>query len=127
SLTYAQMRDVQSQRFTRNPSFDNWRFGRVLTGRQEARTLGVSDFDQPYRIVADGSYRFPWTRWPTDLSLYYLGSSGLPFTYVAGGNQNTGDLNADGTNVNDAIYVPRSALDTSEIQFRGDPATVARE
>src|SRR5205823_333798 len=34
SLTYAQMRDVQSQRFTRNPSFDNWRFGRVLTGRQ---------------------------------------------------------------------------------------------
>ena len=127
SFTYAQIRDVQSQRLARNPSFDNWRFGRVVAGRQEDQELGVSDFDQPYRVVVDGTYRFPWSRWATDLSLYYLGSSGLPFTYVAGGDQNTGDLNADGTNINDPIYIPRNALDSSEMRFSGDSLTAARE
>jgi hypothetical protein len=36
--------------------------------------------------------------------------------------QNTGDLNADGTNVNDPIYVPRSAYDLTEIRFSGTAA-----
>ena len=127
SFAYSRTRDVQSQRFVRNPAVDNWRFGRVLAGRQDLATVGVSDFDQPYRIVASGTYAFPWRLWTTDLSFYYLGNSGLPFTYVAGGNQNTGDLNADGTNVNDPIYIPRSAFDTAEIQFSGDAASVARQ
>jgi hypothetical protein len=35
-----------------------------------------------------------------------------------------GDLNADGTNANDPIYVPRSAFDTSEIRFDASDGTV---
>jgi carboxypeptidase family protein len=127
SFTYARARDVQSQRLARSPSFDNWRFGRVLAGRQDDLDLGVSDFDQPYRVVVTSTYRFPWSRWASDLSFSYLGSSGLPFTYVAGGNQNSGDLNADGTNVNDPIYIPRSALDTAEMHFTGDSLASASQ
>ena len=51
----------------------------------------------------------------------------MPFTYVAGGNQNSGDLNADGTNVNDPIYIPRSALDTAEMHFSGDSLASASQ
>ncbi|HZI41919.1 MAG TPA: hypothetical protein VFD67_09460, partial [Gemmatimonadaceae bacterium] len=118
SLTYSAARDVQSQRMIRNPSIDNWRFGRALAGRQDAMNLGISDFEQPYRLIASGTYRFPWQRFATDLSFYYIGSSGFPFTYLAGGDQSKGDLNADGTPTNDPIYIPRSASDTAEIQFR---------
>jgi hypothetical protein len=116
SVTYARARDVQSQRLTRNPAFDNWRFGRIVSGRHDLINTGVSDFDVPYRVVATSRYALPW-RWTTDLSVYYIGSTGFPFTYVAGGNQNSGDLNADGTNVNDPIYIPRSAYDPDEIQL----------
>jgi len=117
SVTYGHAYDVQSLRLTRNPSFDNWRFGRTVAGRQDVPTLGVSDFDQPYRVIASGTYSVPWRGRSTDVSLYYLGNSGFPFTYLAGGDQNTGDLNADGTNVNDAIYIPRDASDPAEILF----------
>jgi hypothetical protein len=38
-----------------------------------------------------------------------------------------GDLNADGTNANDPVYIPRSASDTSEIVFGGTPDDVTRQ
>jgi hypothetical protein len=66
-------------------------------------------------VVASGTYGFGRRRWPTDISLYYVGNSGFPFTYLAAGDQQTGDLNADGTPLNDPIYIPRSALDPAEI------------
>ena len=64
------------------------------------------------------TYAAPWRRWTTDVSMYYVGESGSPFTYVAGGI-GLGDLNADGAARNDPIYVPRSAFDTTEIMFSG--------
>jgi hypothetical protein len=115
SFTYGHAYDVQSHRFTRNPAFDNWRLGRVVTGRQDVATLGTSDFDQPFRVVASGTYALHRGAWTTDVSLYYLGGSGFPFTYLAGGDQQTGDLNADGTPLNDPIYIPRNANDSTEI------------
>ena len=46
-----------------------------------------------------------------------MGESGTPFTYVATGAARRGDLNADGSNANDPIYVPVSAFDAAEIRF----------
>jgi hypothetical protein len=117
SFTYGHARDVQSHRLTRNPAFDNWRLGRTVVGRQDVATLGTSDFDQPFRVVGSGTYGFHRGSWTTDVSLYYLGGSGFPFTYLAGGDQQTGDLNADGTPLNDPIYIPRDANDSTEIVF----------
>lgn len=127
-LAYAHVsaRDVQSDRYVR--AADNWQLGAVLAGRDDARPLGVSDYDEPHRVVVALTYTIPRGRWTTDLSVYYVGASGAPFTYVAGGTiPGAGDLNADGSAVNDPIYVPRSASDSTEIQFAGTPAEVVAQ
>jgi len=56
------------------------------------------------------------------MSFYDVGETGRTLTYLAAGSMRRGDLIADGTNTNDPVYVPESALDPSEIVFdpRGD-------
>ena len=51
----------------------------------------------------------------------------MPFTYATAGTGGTGDLNADGSSLNDPIYVPRNAADTTEIRFAGSPSAVATQ
>ena len=53
------------------------------------------------------------------LSFYYVGESGRPFTYIAYGTSRRGDLNADGSSTNDPIYVPRDAMDPTELRVSG--------
>src|SRR5690606_36099051 len=60
------------------------------------------------RVLAYGTYTLPWGL--TDITLYYEGTSGVPYTYVA-----NGDLKGDGYNGNDPIYIPRDATDPQEI------------
>jgi len=79
----------------------------------------TSSNDIPHRVVLAGTYAMPRARWRTELSFYYVGESGRPFTYVAFGTLRRGDLNGDGTNTNDPIYVPRDAFDSVEILFAG--------
>ena len=124
SVSFGRTRDVQSLRPTSALLADNWRFARPVTGRQENVSLGISDFDQPLRIRVSGTVHSPWRRLPTDLSFFYVGGSGVPYTYVAGGTQGRGDLNADGAVGNDPVYIPRTAFDTTEIRFGGSPADV---
>jgi len=106
--THSQVRDVQS--LTSSTAFSNYRFGRRWAGNEADQTVGRSDFDQPNRIVAQGTYTFPTH---TDLSLIYIGSSGTPFDYMY-----SSDLNGDGFSLNDPVYIPTNALDPNEIQFR---------
>ena len=106
--TYSQVRDVQS--LTSSTAFSNYRFGRRWAGNEADQTLGRSDFDQPHRFVAQGTYTFPTH---TDLSLVYIGGSGTPYDYMY-----SSDLNGDGVSLNDPIYIPKSALDPNEIQFK---------
>jgi hypothetical protein len=127
SLSYGRTRDAQSPRPVSALFVDNWRFARPVAGRQDDMTLGMSDYDQPIRVRASGTLHSPWRRARTDLSFYYVGGSGLPYTYVAGGAQGRGDLNADGAVGNDPIYIPRSSADTSEIRFTGSAAQVAAQ
>jgi hypothetical protein len=124
SFSYGRARDVQSPRTVSALLTDNWRFARPVTGRQEDLSLGTSDFDQPFQVRASGTLRSPWRRFETGLSFLYVGGSGFPYTYVAGGTAGRGDLNADGAAGNDPIYIPRSAFDTAEIRFGGSAAEV---
>jgi hypothetical protein len=73
--------------------------------------------------VLAASYIAPWKRSKTDLSLYYIGESGTPFTFGDSTPAGLGDLNADGTSANDPIYVPRNTSDPSEIVFSGRDST----
>jgi hypothetical protein len=109
AYTYMQSKDVQS--LTSDRAISNWRFGRQLSTAHEDLTPTTSNFERPHRILAYGTYTLPWGRL-TDLTLYYEGTSGLPFVYVA-----NGDLNGDGFNGNDPIYIPRDAMDVNEIRI----------
>jgi len=114
AYTYSRARDVQS--LTNGSAvapLDIWASGRPLSTRHDDLSLGVSSFEIPHRVVLAATYAAPWRRWKTDLSFYYIGESGAPFTY--NDSSDLGDLNADGTSANDPIYVPRDATDASEI------------
>ena len=124
SYTYQQARDVAS--VTSSTAGSNYRYQRDVSGRLDDRTVGKSKYDQPHRIIATGSYRFPTF---TDVSVIYTGNSGAPYDYVYGSNGGTtGDANGDGQSQNDLIYVPKNALDATEILFTGfnSPVTATR-
>jgi carboxypeptidase family protein/TonB-dependent receptor-like protein len=123
SYTWSRVRDVQTPLRVNNRGVVNWS-SRALSGRHDDLRTGISSSDIPHRVVLAGTWRAPWRRWTTELSLLYVGESGSPFTYLAFGTR-LGDLNADGSNANDPIYVPLNALDPTEILFTGvslDPA-----
>lgn len=125
AYTYGRARDVQS--FTSSTAISNWQFGRTLSGRQEDAFTTTSLYDQPHKVVGSASYtvKWPWLRreggMTTDISMFVQGVSGAPFDYVYGGFGGAGDLNGDGRQGNDLIYIPKNALDPTEIVFRDLP------
>ena len=120
SYTYSRARDVQTLLRVNTRGTTAWAVGRVTSGRHDdLATTGISSNDVPHRIILGGTYAAPWAAARTELSFYYVGESGRPFTYIAFGTLRHGDLNADGSNINDPIYVPRNARDTLEIRFSG--------
>jgi hypothetical protein len=120
--TYSEAYDVQS--FTSSRAISNWRFSRMLPGADLADTRTRSGFDRPHRIVGNLTYTVPW-RFPTDISFTYIGQSGTPYTLRSGGSSGRGDLNLDGTNTNDPIYVPTGAGDPSSPYVFQTPANEA--
>lgn len=115
SYTYQQARDVVS--ITSSTAGSNYRYQRDVSGRLDDLSVTRSKYDQPHRIVATGTYRFPSL---TDVSVIYTGNSGAPFDYVYRSNGGTtGDLNADGQSQNDLVYIPTDAHDPNQILFTG--------
>jgi carboxypeptidase family protein len=127
AVSYGRTRDVASPRPVSALLVDDWRYGRPVAGRLDDVSLGTSDYDQPVRVRMSGTLRSPWRRLGTDLSLYYIGGSGFPYTYVAGGTQGRGDLNGDGAQGNDPLYIPHTTFDTAEIRFAGTAAEVTAQ
>ena len=129
AYTHARARDVQS--FGSSTHISNWQFGRTLSGDQLSAFRGISLFDQTHKLTGTGTYTKQWTPgWSTDFTATYTGVSGSPHDYVyASTSAANGDMNGDGKNGNDLIYVPRSAYNTTEIQFRAvtNGATVAQQ
>ena len=116
--TYGRAYDVQS--FTSSTTNSNWRFGRTLATDQMKADRAVSLFDQPHNVVAQGTYTHNWwkDRLSTDFTLFYRGGSGSAHDYVYNGAGGAGDLNVDGNQGNDLLYIPKNAFDLTEIQFR---------
>jgi hypothetical protein len=114
SYTFTRVRDVQTPIRVNTRGTVAWSAAYVTSGRHGDNTLGVSANDLPHRFVLAGIYKRQLRRATGELSFYYVGESGRPFTYVA-----RGDLNADGASGNDPIYVPRDALDPTQIRISG--------
>jgi len=119
SYTYARARDIQTPTRVNTRGTVAWASARATGGRHDDLTTSISSNDVPHRVIVAGTYVAPWSRARSELSFYYVGESGRPFTYIASGTLGRGDLNADGSNADDPVYVPRSALDTSEMRFSG--------
>ncbi|MBA3342722.1 MAG: TonB-dependent receptor [Gemmatimonadaceae bacterium] len=118
AYTFSRARDVQS--FTSSTHISNWSFGRTLSGEQLDPYTSISLFDQPHKFSVNGSYSLHWLRnLTTDFSASYTGTSGAPHDYVynRGAASGSGDLNADGVQGNDLIYVPADARNPAEIMF----------
>jgi hypothetical protein len=110
SYTYTRAYEVQA--FTSDRAISLWRFGREYSGRENVDELTTSTYELRHRVQFYGTVTSPWKRLPTDLSFEYSGNTGSPITYTA-----NGDLNGDGFNGNDPIYIPRNATDASEIRI----------
>ncbi|MEJ7811237.1 MAG: TonB-dependent receptor [Gemmatimonadaceae bacterium] len=125
SLFYTWMKAEDLQSFASSTAGSNLQRGRSLFEGINHQNLSTSRFDQPHRIIAQGTYSLP-TR--TDISLIYTGQSGEPYDYVYTGSGGRGDLNADAQASNDLVYVPQSASDLAEIRLQATAtATVAQQ
>ncbi|MGQ0767295.1 MAG: TonB-dependent receptor [Gemmatimonadota bacterium] len=124
AYTYGKAQDVAS--FSSSTHISNWQFGRTLASNQFDPSLAVSLFEQKHKLAAGATYTLNWLgKLSTDFTLSYIGVSGPPHDYIYNaGASGTGDLNGDGRQGNDLIYVPRSATDPTEIQFRDINQTV---
>jgi hypothetical protein len=120
--THSQAYDVQS--FTSSRAISNWRFSRMTAVADDDDERTRSGFDRPNRIVGNLTYTVPW-RFPTDISFTYIGQSGTPYTLRTGGSSGRGDLNFDGTNTNDPIYIPTGPGDPSSPYVFESPAEEA--
>ncbi|CAN5628606.1 TonB-dependent receptor [soil metagenome] len=108
AYTFSQARDVIPGGSSQ--AISNWRFN-ITPDDPNNPPLARSRFEVPHRVLLSGSYRAAISeRFPTDLSLVYIGESGQPFSYTY-----NGDVGGDGSFGNNLIYVPR---DASEIRFR---------
>ena len=113
AYTHTRARDAQTLLRVNTRGTAAWAVARATAGRHDDLTPGISGNDIAHRVVVARTW-VTGVRWRTEWSGYYIGESGRPFTWTA-----TGDLNADGSNANDPVYVPRSALDPLEILISG--------
>ena len=101
AYTYGQAKDVNSG--TSSTARSNWQFVQMVNGPNNP-PLAYSTFDLRHRIVGSLGYKIEYAKnFSTTVALFYAGRSGNPFTYLY-----RGDLNNDGGNQNDLLYVPRT-------------------
>jgi hypothetical protein len=119
AYTYSRVQDIQTPTRVNVRGTTTWASARVSAGRHDDLTTSISSNDVPHRVIVAGTFIAPWSHARSELSFYYVGESGRPFTYVASGALGRGDLNADGSSGNDPVYVPRDALNANEIRLSG--------
>ncbi len=87
----------------------NWGFVQMVNDPNNPE-LATSNYQLKHRITGAFALNFNYSKYTkTSLSFFYNGNSGQPFTYLV-----FGDLNNDGSNGNDLLYVPAAA---AEIKF----------
>ncbi|WP_207435331.1 TonB-dependent receptor [Sabulibacter ruber] len=119
AYTYGKSEDVNSG--TSSTARSNWQFNQIYWNPNDPE-LSYSRFDIRHRVIASGGYTFKWlNNFSTSISLFYEGQSGLPFTYLY-----AGDVNNDGSNANDLIYVPRTIEESGLIDATNNAGVVTR-
>lgn len=131
-VAYTYSRSYAVADLTSSVALSNWRFSRAYSGLQSEQTLLTSIFDQPHRLLINGTYTAPWKSNQTSFTFYYSMQSGTPYGYVYGGTAaGRGDMNGDGFVGNDMIYIPTGASDPKlafqQTTFGGQTLTPAAQ
>lgn len=106
AYTYGQSKDVNSG--ASSTASSNFVFNQIVTDPNNP-PLAYSNFDIRHRVIGTLNYQVRYGKGKasaTTFSLFYVGKSGTPYTYLY-----FGDLNQDGNNQNDLLFVPRTAAD----------------
>ena len=114
AYTYGEAKDQNSG--TSSTARSNWQFNQIVNNANDAQ-LDYSRFDIRHRIVGSLNYGVNYGKnklFGTTISLFYAGRSGEPISYLY-----FGDLNGDGANQNDLIYVPRNASEIKLVNTTG--------
>ena len=120
SLAYTFGRAMALNDGTSSQNSSQWRYMEQVNGLNYL-DLSVSDFDLGHRIIGFANYKVDWiNHMTTSFSFIYNGQSGDVFSYVY---NDFGDLNGEGENPGNLIYVPASQ---SEIVF-SDAATAGEQ
>src|SRR5215472_2834138 len=109
SVAYTYSRSEDRISFTSSQAFSNFQFA-PIDGSIQDRNVRPSAFDRPHKVSVTGLARLPYG---FGVGASYVGQSGLPYTWVV-----QGDVNGDGINGNDVVFVPK---DQSQISLR-DPS-----
>jgi hypothetical protein len=113
AYTYGKSKEVNSG--TSSTASSNYGFNQVASNPNDPE-LGYSRNDQRHRVIASTGYTFKYAggAMATTFTAFYEGLSGQPLTYIYG---QTTDLNRDGNNSNDLLYVPTSTTDPTQIRL----------
>ena len=117
---------------TSSQNSSQWRGAVNINGRNQAE-FGRSDFALGSKITSSLGYTVDWGKsgLATSFQIFYIGQSGLPFSYVIGGDRDARNLNGERGSTSrwrSLIYVPRDASDINLIDFQdGDNTVTAAE
>jgi len=89
--------------------------GNPIVGDANADVLGFSKYGNQHRVIGVASKRWDYgnDKYATTISTFFEYARGERFNYVYGG-----DINGDGSGINDLIYVPTSS-EIGQMQFSG--------
>ena len=117
AYTYGESKDQNSG--TSSTARSNWQFNQIVFDPNNAQ-LDYSRFDIRHRIIGSLNYGANYGKnkmFGTTVSLFYSGRSGEPISYLY-----FGDLNSDGANQNDLLYVPGNASEIRLVNTTGSSA-----
>ncbi len=108
NLSYSFGRSMAVNDGTSSQNSSQWRYTEHVNGLNNL-DLTYSDFDQGHRVTAFLSYRKEYfNHAATQISMFYNGSSGSRFSYVY---NDYGDMNGEGENSSNLIYIPETQGD----------------
>ncbi len=87
--------------------------GNPIINDANADVLAPSKYGDKHRFIGVASKNWQYGKWATTLSTFFEYAQGGRFNYTYGG-----DINGDGSGINDLIYVPTSA-EIGQMQFSG--------
>jgi hypothetical protein len=97
----------------------NWLFVQIVNDPNNP-PLATSAFELTHRITSVVALNFDYAKYfKTSLSFFYSANSGQKFSWVI-----NGDLNNDGSNGNDLLYVPKDQTEINFIDFLNSDNTV---